>query len=1225
MNLSGLLPLIESQTAFRDLTDALHSQAAVSADVIESARVPLVVALARGMSKPVVIITARSDRAKQVADELSIWAREGASISLFAEPDPLFYERMPWSPETIAARLNAMAGLAHNTDRGIPTPALHQTQRGASVPQPEKSTDGGIGLPPPRKDKDRESSNHRITQSPIVVTSVRSLMQKTIPSRDFRACVRVLRRGESTSLPELLSALVVMGYQPEPVVETPGNFSRRGGILDIWTPANLQPVRVEYVGDEIASLRLFDPATQRSANEINALTIVPASEALPGRGREALGEIAKWDLTACHPIAASALKQDRDALEEGHCFRGIEFYLPYFYQNPATLMDHLPSDGLVILESWSEIEATAQSLAGQAEEVREDLKGRRELPPNLTAPYLGWDTLREQIVTRKRLLFDYASPGESLALPFTPNPRYGGQLRKVMDELKRLHDERARVVVVTRQSDRLSDLLRERDIFIKPKERVESVPEQGHLVLVKGALAEGWKLDVGNSKLEVGAAVSNLQSPISNLYLLTDAELFGWARPKPRRAAGSRKASPEAFFADIAIGDHVVHVDHGIGVFRGLVRIALNGPEREYLLLEYANNDQLYVPVHQIDRLGRYVGADGHSPALHRLGTAEWTQVKERTRKAVADIADELLELYAAREVVSGHAFSPDNTWQGELESSFPYVETQDQLQAVEDVKADMERAKPMDRLVVGDVGYGKTEVALRVAFKAATDGKQVAILVPTTVLAQQHYNTFKERLAPFPIQVEMLSRFRSDKEQKEIVEKIHAGLVDVVIGTHRLLSEDVQFKDLGLLVIDEEQRFGVVHKEKLKQLRKEVDTLTLTATPIPRTLYLSLSGARDMSTIETAPEDRLPIRTYVAEYEERLVREAILRELDRGGQVFFVHNRVRGIGIIADQVRKLVPEANVAIGHGQMPEEELESVMLEFATGKYDVLVCTTIIESGLDIPNANTIIINHADKFGLAQLYQLRGRVGRSAARAYGYFLYDKNQRLSEEARARLQTIAEASELGAGFQIAMRDLEIRGAGEILGARQSGHIAAVGFDLYCRLLASAIDESRSKEGRAADGAAGAGTRRAYTPGFAPTIDLPLQAHIPEDYVRDAALRLRLYRRLADISTEAQVDEITHEFADRFGTLPDEFENLLYLLRLKVAAIAARLESIAMEDGRILVKFGREDRDLQSRFGARYDGRVKVARDRAWLPGPDGDFKWQEHLMESIRLARDGK
>jgi transcription-repair coupling factor (superfamily II helicase) len=1150
MNLAGLLSLVENHLAFSDLKRALLAQTAVTADAIESARAPLVVALARGLNVPVVIVTARSDRAKQLADELIVWAREGASLSLFAEPDPLFYERIPWSPETIAARLNAMAAFAALNKPG---------------------------------------------DAPIVVTSIRALMQKTIPPKEFRAGVRALRRGASAALAELLSALVVMGYQPEPVVEMPGSFSRRGGILDIWTPAHVQPVRVEFIGDEIASLRTFDASTQRSAKEIDALTIVPASEALPGRGREVLGKIESWDLAACHPVAASGLKQDRDALEEGHCFRGIEFYLPYFYPNPASLIDHLPETGLVILESWGEIEATAQALASQAEEVRGDLEARRELPPNLMPPYLDWDALREQILERRRLLFDYASPGESLALPFTPNPRYGGQVRKVMDELKRLHDERARVVVVTRQADRLSDLLRERDIFIKPRERLESVPEPGHLVLIKGALAEGWKLPVSGKQSTAG----NKDHVTGHCLLLTDAELFGWARPKPRRAAGSRKASPEAFFADIAIGDHVVHVDHGIGIFRGLARIALNGPEREYLLLEYANNDQLYVPVYQIDRLGRYVGPDGHAPALHRLGTAEWTQVKERTRNAVADIADELLELYAAREVVSGHAFSPDNTWQGELESSFPYVETEDQLHAVDEVKADMERAKPMDRLVVGDVGYGKTEVALRVAFKAANDGKQVAVLVPTTVLAQQHYNTFKERLAPFPIQVEMLSRFRSDKEQKEIVDKIHSGLIDVVIGTHRLLSEDVQFKDLGLLVIDEEQRFGVVHKEKLKQLRKEVDTLTLTATPIPRTLYLSLSGARDMSTIETPPEDRLPIRTYVAEYEERLVREAILRELDRGGQVYFVHNRVRGIGIIADQLRKLVPEANIAIGHGQMPEEELERVMLEFSTGKYDLLVCTTIIESGLDIPNANTIVINHADKFGLAQLYQLRGRVGRSAARAYAYFLYEKNQRLSEEARARLQTIAEASELGAGFQIAMRDLEIRGAGEILGARQSGHIAAVGFDLYCRLLASAIDEARAKEGRSVEnsgsGAEGAGRTRYI--GYALTIDLPLQAHIPEDYIRDAALRLRLYRRLAVISTDSQVDEMEREFVDRFGPLPNEFENLVYLLRLKVALITARLESVAIEDGRILVKFGREDRDLQSRLSARYGDRVKAVRD----------------------------
>ncbi|HEX9076614.1 MAG TPA: transcription-repair coupling factor, partial [Anaerolineae bacterium] len=622
----------------------------------------------------------------------------------------------------------------------------------------------------------------------------------------------------------------------------------------------------------------------------------------------------------------------------------------------------------------------------------------------------------------------------------------------------------------------------------------------------------------------------------------------------------------------------------------------------------------LYVPVHQIDRLSRYVAPGGHPPTLQRIGTAEWAQIKERTRKAVEDIADELLELYAAREVVTGHAFPPDNSWQHELEASFPYVETEDQLNAIDQVKSDMEQARPMDRLVVGDVGYGKTEVALRAAFKAASNGKQTALLVPTTVLAQQHFNTFRERLAPFPINVEMLSRFRSEKEQQDIIEKIKSGVVDIVIGTHRLLSDDVQFKDLGLLIVDEEQRFGVVHKERLKQLRQQVDVLTLTATPIPRTLYLSLSGARDMSTIETPPEDRLPIRTYVAEYDERLIRDAILRELDRGGQVFFVHNRVRGINIVADQLRKLVPEANIGVGHGQMPEEQLEQVMVEFAGGRYDVLVCTTIIESGIDIPNANTLVVNHSDKFGLAQLYQLRGRVGRSAARAYAYFLYEKNHPLSAEAHERLQALAEASELGVGFQVAMRDLEIRGAGEILGARQHGHIAAVGFDLYCRLLASAIDNARAKLEKTEERAP---VRASIL--SAPLIDLPLQAQIPENYVPESGLRLKLYRRLADVTTPEQVSEIAHELDDRFGAPPQEVKNLLYLLRLKVVAIQAQLASIGMEEGRILVRLGKPDEAMSARLGTRFNGRVKASKDRAWLPGPNDDPRWQEHLMDVVQ------
>lgn len=1153
MNLNGLIPLFDNTSPFRGLVEELGKQNTSSVDVIESARAPVLAALSQSLKVPMVVITARADRAKQLADEIAQWMAPDSSTFLFPEPDPLFYERMPWNTETVAARLAALAALAQA--RGV-----------------------------------RQSGT-----APIVVACTRALLQRTLPAADLVGGMRILRRGaEGIVLSELLNDMVALGYENSPVVEVPGAFSRRGGILDIWPPANPRPVRVELVSDEIASLREFDPATQRSAEEINSLTIVPASEALPGRGRAVAEAIGKWDLDACHPVAAATFRQDREALEEGRRFRGIEFYLPYFYPKPTALVSHLPENGQLVVENWGEIEATAQSLEFQAEDVRGDLEARRELPPGVAAPYIGWNALRDQMLARKRILLDYSSPGDSLKLAFALGPRYGGQLRKVIDDLVKARDEQARTVVVTRQAERLSDLLRERDIFIKPHNNVSSPPQPGYILIVRGALAEGWKLG-------------------EEAQLLTDAELFGWSRPKPRRVGKARAAAPEAFFSDLAIGDYIVHIDHGIGVFRGLVKMALNGPEREFLLIEYAHGDTLYVPVHQIDRLSRYVAPGGNAPTLQRLGTAEWAQVKDRTRKAVADIADDLLELYAAREVVTGHAFPPDDTWQHELEAAFPYVETEDQLQAIDQVKEDMQRPHPMDRLIVGDVGYGKTEVALRAAFKAAINGKQTAVLVPTTVLAQQHYNTFKERLAPFPINVEMLSRFRSDKEQQEIVNKIREGTLDIVIGTHRLLSEDVQFKDLGLLVIDEEQRFGVVHKERLKQLRQEVDVLTLTATPIPRTLYLSLSGARDMSTIETPPEDRLPIRTYVAEYDERLVREAILRELDRGGQVFYVHNRVRGIHIVAEQLRKLVPEANIAIGHGQMREDQLEQVMVEFAAGQHDVLVCTTIIESGIDIPNANTLIVNHADKFGLAQLYQLRGRVGRSAARAYAYFLYEKNHPLSVEAHDRLQALAEASELGAGFQIAMRDLEIRGAGEILGAEQHGHISAVGFDLYCRLLASAIDEARAKTGA---GEQQPKDRMSIL--NAPLIDLPLQAHIPEDYVPESSLRLRLYRRLADVTSSAQVDEIAKELEDRFGASPEEVQNLIYLLRLKVAAAQAKLASVGIEDGRIVLKATAEGEPLSARIGTRWNGRVKAARDRAWVTGPATDAQWQEHLMQVV-------
>jgi transcription-repair coupling factor (superfamily II helicase) len=702
------------------------------------------------------------------------------------------------------------------------------------------------------------------------------------------------------------------------------------------------------------------------------------------------------------------------------------------------------------------------------------------------------------------------------------------------------------------------------------------------------------------------------------LHLYTDAEIFGWSKPRPRRPR-RKAAPPEVFFADLHPDDYVVHVDFGIGQYRGLIKATIDGAEREYLRVDYDGGDSVYVPIHQADRLSRYVSVSNRPPMLHRLGTASWERVKQRAKKAAVDVAKDLLALYSAREVVPGHAFAPDTEWQSELEASFPYIETDDQLQAIDEVKLDMEQPRPMDRLVCGDVGYGKTEVALRAAFKAVMDGKQVAVLVPTTVLAQQHFTTFRRRLAPFPVNVEMLSRFRTPKEQDEVIDKLSSGSTDIVIGTHRLLSRDVAFKDLGLLIIDEEQRFGVTHKERLKRLRTEVDVLTMTATPIPRTLYMSLTGARDMSTIDTPPEERLPIKTHVGRYDETLIRRAILRELDRGGQVFFVHNRVRGIQTIRQRLGQIVPEATFAVGHGQMPERELEQVMLDFAEGQVDVLVCTTIIESGLDIPNANTIIVNRANRFGLAQMYQLRGRVGRGANRAYAYFLYDRNARVSDTARRRLQAIMEASELGAGFSVAMRDLEIRGAGEILGTRQSGHMAAVGFDMYCRLLAQAVNElkDQSTEDLAPE-------ERAYLLPLEQgvQITLPLDVALPTGYIADESLRLRLYRRLAGLTTLGEVESIEAELVDRFGPLPCEAENLIYQLQLKSLAIEAHIEAIVSENREIVVRSEALEHIDRFALKRKLGDQIKVQRRDVRLTlGPEA--VWRSELMDTVMVIRD--
>jgi transcription-repair coupling factor (superfamily II helicase) len=1054
------------------------------------------------------------------------------------------------------------------------------------------------------------------TTGVVVVTSARALMHPTMPVEQFRQGTRTLRLGELLDLDRTIRRWAGLGYDRVSVVEGPGQFSHRGGILDIFPPAEPFPVRMELFGDQVESIRRFDPATQRSETQLEAVTVTPAREPLPRRGPDVAEELAPWFESDHPPEVADKVATQQEALAAGAPFPDLEFYLPYFYRHLSSLADYLPPDGLLVVDEPGELADNWAELEEVALEVRDGEERERRLPPGYPIPYLTWDDWREGLADRPLLILGHGerqSEGD-LEACFRPAPRYGGRLREVLTDVEKALLGGEQVVIVSRQAHRLTELWEEGHGLVLPVENLREPPgaarsDLGELsrsaersrqapIFVRGPLDGGWVL----WRVDPGADLPPLR-------LLTDAEIFGWRMPEPRRPVRRRRPAPESIYADLTPGDAVVHVDYGIGIFRGLVNYTLGGEEREYLLVEYAGRDSLYVPVYQADRLSRYVGTDDRPPKLSSLGTADWDQVKARTRRAVEEVAQELLELYAAREIAKGHAFSPDTPWQAKLEAGFPHLETPDQAEAIGEVKQDMEQLRPMDRLVCGDAGYGKTEVALRAAFKAVMGGKQVALLVPTTVLAQQHYTTFHHRLDSFPVRVEMLSRFRTRAEQSRVLEGLRGGEVDIAIGTHRLLQRDVVFRDLGLVIIDEEQRFGVTHKERLKKMRTEVDVLTMTATPIPRTLYLSLTGVRDISVIETPPEERLPISTYVGRYDAQLVRRAILRELKRSGQVFYVHNRVQTIEGVCQRMGRLVPEATIGVAHGQMRERELEQVMLRFVAGEVDVLLCTSIIESGLDIPNANTLIVEQAERFGMAQLYQLRGRVGRGARRAYAYFFYNAG-RLSPEARQRLETIREASESGAGYSIAMRDLEMRGAGEILGTRQSGHISAVGFNLYTRLLARAVEEMRAE-------------REGHPPPPEPLssirLDLPLPIGLPPTYVPDTNLRLQLYRRLANLSDLGQIEEIEKELADRFGPLPELARNLMLQLRLKVMAREAGVKSILVEKDQLVLRADWLEEADQAQLTRQMGELAHLGRRKVRLSVEEG---WQERLRRVLRTLR---
>jgi transcription-repair coupling factor (superfamily II helicase) len=1063
-------------------------------------RLPILAALHADLNRPVLLITDRADHALSLFDELGFWVKSPRYH--FAEPNPLFYEQAAWGVATRRERLQTLIALSE------------------------------YHLPFAQKPE----------ISPIFVTSVRSLMTRTLPRRDFLKACKKLSVGQSVQ-PDLLTRnWSEIGYQRVNTVLEPGQFSKRGGIMDLWVPAETLPVRLDFFGDEIETIRRFDPASQRTVEKLDSILVTPAREYIASGEQEA-------ELS--------------------------EFHIPLLHSQPASLLDYLPQKALVLIDDLSVVESMAEEIEEQAVRFRKESIEEEVLSSDFPLPYIPWSELLDGLHGRTSLELGFSTAGDSpspltplpqgegdlsLASQFAHDERFGGRLKPFVEYAGSIVERGGQIVVVSRQSPRLHEMWLEQLDHGPQTVDDESVNGLSSMVeFIESSLSEGFVL--------------------GNLHLITDSEVFGWERPQPRTRARPAAETPESIYADLQAGDYVVHIDHGVGRFGGLVQRELDHHVREFLAVEYDGGGQLYVPVHQADRLTRYVGAEGAVPALDRLGGQEWHEKKGRVKEAVLEVAQEMLDLYARRNVVQGYAFKADTAWQKELEDSFPYVETEDQLRALNDIKRDMETPRPMDRLLCGDVGYGKTEVALRAAFKAVMDGKQVAILVPTTVLAQQHYETFMQRLAAFPVKVEMLSRFRTPREQTSIVHGLVLGEIDVVIGTHRLISGDVQFKNLGLVVIDEEQRFGVTHKEHLKKLRTEVDVLTLTATPIPRTLYMALTGVRDISNLNTPPEERLPIVTHVGPYSPKLVRQAILRELERGGQIFFVHNRVNTIEAMKAHLNQLVPEARVDIGHGQMPEGQLASVMHRFNLGETDILLSTTIIESGLDIPNANTLIVDRADTFGLAQLYQLRGRVGRGAARAYSYFFRHNKMTPTQEGQQRLEVIAENTQLGAGYSIAMRDLEIRGAGDLLGTRQSGHIQAVGFHLYTRLLADAVRQIRrielSRDGTKEErGKIEVTLSSLSQPISMPVnVDLPLAVGIPADYIADQDLRLRLYRRIADLRDETEIDALASEFRDRFGQLPEMTQNLFYQMRVKLRAEKAGLSSINWESGQIVLRY----------------------------------------------------
>ncbi|MBS6194047.1 MAG: transcription-repair coupling factor [Clostridiales bacterium] len=976
-----------------------------------------------------------------------------------------------------------------------------------------------------------------------VIASMDSCLDYLIPLEIWKSRVLHFKNDSEIDLNKMKTELVELGYERAAQVEVPGQFSIRGGIMDIFSLTEENPWRIELWGDEIDSIRSFDVQSQRSIENLEEISIYPATEMVLdeeciSRGLEAIEKEAKTSYrklrgefkTEEAARVKNLAEEIREQIQEFRHFAGAESFIHYFYKKTVSFLDYFPEEAIVVLDEPNRLTEHAKATE---EEFRESMIHRLEkgyLLPGQMNLICHHQEIVHRFHQRHTLSLSTMEPRGSewnfkkeIQLTVKSVNPYNNSFEMLLKDLKQWKKSGYQVLLLSpsrTRAARLAEDFQEEGLAAFYSEDPSRLIQKGEIKVACGYVARGFEY------------------PLIKYVVIAESDIFGKEKKKKRKKSEYSGKKIQSF-SELSVGDFVVHENHGLGVYKGIEKMEVDGVVKDYIKIEYEGKSNLYILATQLELLQKYAGADAKPPKLNKLGGQEWKKTKTRVRGVVKNIAKDLVELYAARQNSEGFQYGPDTVWQREFEEMFPFEETEDQLLAIDAAKKDMESKKVMDRLICGDVGYGKTEIAIRVAFKAIQEGKQVVYLVPTTILAQQHYNTFIQRMKEFPVRVDLLCRFRTPAQQKKTITDLKKGLVDILIGTHRVLSADVKFKDLGVLIIDEEQRFGVTHKEKIKQLKQNVDVLTLTATPIPRTLHMSLIGIRDMSVLEEAPQDRTPIQTYVMEYNDEMVREAVSREMSRGGQVYYVYNRVNNIAEIANQVAKLVPEANVAFAHGQMSERELEKIMYGFINGDIDVLVSTTIIETGLDISNANTMIIHDADRLGLSQLYQLRGRVGRSNRTAYAFLMYKRDKMLKEVAEKRLHAIREFTELGSGIKIAMRDLELRGAGNLLGAEQHGHMEAVGYDLYCKMLNEAVQEAKGV---------------AVKEKFETMIDINVNAYIPEKYIPNEYLKLDIYKRIAGIESQEEYEDMLEELLDRFGELPKTVQNLLAIANLKALA-----------------------------------------------------------------------